>query len=611
MLNKFYLAFLCFISINTFSGSILHAQEQETIYTDEITITATKIPVSLSETPRSIIVLSPEEIKRAPVQNLQDLLSYYSGVDVKKRGPEGVQADISIRGGSFEQTLFLLDGIRISDSQTGHNNLNIPVNLEDVDRIEILKGQASGIYGPNALSGVINIITKKDWARNLSMNLSGGDFGYYRAGASIAYPIGDLSNRFSFSKAYSDGYRHNTSFSNTTFAYNSALRFNYGTAQISAGYNDKRFGANGFYSDKYPDQWERIKTLFVTSSARCNLGMLSINPKLYWRRNRDNYLLDYTRPDFYNNLHITNSYGIELQSVLETSTGSIMFGGEYGRDEIESNNLGNHERSKGGLSGEYILSAIKDLKIVAAAFAYNYDNFGWKFWPGIDAGYKLTQKLHIYSSIGKSFRVPNFTELYYNSPVQKGNVMLQPEEAVSVEAGLNYTASVISGSLAVFNRSGNNFIDWVRESSDKSWFSANIADITTKGFEAGISLHQDFFSITPINSLSLNYTFIESDMTRGTYQSKYILDHLKHQVVLNISHNMPVNMIMTWVMKYESRFNQNEYFIADAKLSLPYKSLSLFIEASNLFDKHYAGTSGIPMPGRWVMGGLNLNADTF
>ncbi|MGE5410295.1 MAG: TonB-dependent receptor, partial [Clostridiales bacterium] len=141
--------------------NFLQAQEEpddeETIITDDVIVTAKKIPVLTLESVKNVLVISSEELQNVPAENIQDILGYCTGIDVKKRGPGGVQADISIRGGSFEQTLILIDGVKLSDPQTGHNSLNLPINMEDIERIEVLKGQASNIYGSNALSGVINI----------------------------------------------------------------------------------------------------------------------------------------------------------------------------------------------------------------------------------------------------------------------------------------------------------------------------------------------------------------------------------------------------------------------------------------------------------------------
>lgn len=583
----------------------------ETIFTEDVLITAARAPMLAPEVPRGIIVLSAQEIENAPADNLQDLLAYYSGIDIRKRGPEGVQADISIRGGSFEQTLILLNGIRISDPQTGHNNLNIPVSLNDIEKIEILKGQASALYGANALSGVINIITKKGRNRGLSVNASAGGFGYYGAGASLSLPAGGFQNRISFLRDHSSGYRYNTGFTKTTASYSSTFFFNDGNAGIFAGYTDRDFGANGFYSDKYLNQKERIKTLFLAASADYNTGRLELSPKFYWRNNNDNYLLDFTRPDFYNNLHKTNSYGSELQISYKVPTGIFTAGIEFGRDQISSNNLGEHSRSKGGFSAGYVFSGIRDLKVIASGYAYKYAGFGWKFWPGLDVGYNLTGSTNVYISAGKSFRLPTFTEMYYSSPVQKGNTLLQPEQAFSFEAGIKSSASRISFNASAFFRKGNNFIDWIRSGSDLPWHAENIAELTTKGLDAGIQFRRELFNDLPLGLISINYTYIDADLKRQLNQSRYVLDHLRHQLNIIVDHDLPFEFLMNWSLRFENRFNQDKYFITDAKISKAIKDVDLYLQVSNVFDVNYTGTGGIPMPGRWFTGGVKYSLNQF
>jgi iron complex outermembrane receptor protein len=116
----------------------------------EIEVSAQRSPALYSQVARIVSVIERKEIESSPAQSVQDLLEYVAGVDVRQRGVEGVQADVSIRGGTFDQTLILLNGINITDPQTGHHNLNIPLSLSQIERIEILEGPAARVYGPNA-----------------------------------------------------------------------------------------------------------------------------------------------------------------------------------------------------------------------------------------------------------------------------------------------------------------------------------------------------------------------------------------------------------------------------------------------------------------------------
>jgi iron complex outermembrane receptor protein len=586
----------------------LFPQQKDTanVIKEEVIITAGIVPVSVSETPRSIFIIGSGDIKDSPAQDLQDLLSYVPGLDVRARGIEGVQADVSIRGSSFEQTLILLDGVKLMDPQTGHHNMNLPVNLNDIERVEVLKGQASSIYGSNAMGGVINFITKKDNKIELGADLSGGSFGFYNGGLSLHSPFSGFQNMFSVSKSHSDGYRHNTNFDITTFYFKSYVPYNTGSANLSVGYTDKSFGANGFYTTQFPNQWEQTKTLLVSSSADYSIGQMKLSPQIYWRNNKDHYMLDFTNPGFYLNDHNTNSYGAQLRSVYFTNVGSLELGGNLNFDNINSTNLGNHNRREGGISAEYVSAPFEKFKVLLNGFAYNYDNYGWKFVPGIDLVYQVSNEFNLYTTFGKSFRIPTYTELYYNSPAQKGNSLLQPEELITYEAGLNYNASPFSASLSLFSRNGKNLIDWVKGLNDSFWQARNIAEIKTVGVDAGVTYRPLFGDDSFVKKISLNYTYLSSDFKEPNLLSQYILDHLRHQFIAEVSHSISYNIIFNWAFRYENRYAFESYFIIDLKVARSFGNFDLSLSALNLFNNSYLDISGVPLPGRWLKAGISF-----
>ena len=599
------------VLFSTFFMSLTFGQSTDTSYytTDEIVVSAGRTPITINEVPRSYTIITQEEIKNAPVENIQDLLGYYAGVDVKKRGSEGVQADVSIRGGSFEQTLILIDGIKLSDPQTGHNNMNLPINIGDVEKIEILNGQASTVFGPNALAGVINIITKKSDGQKLTLGVSGGENGYYRGSISAQLPVNDFDNLISVSRTKSDGYRHNTDFDIITAFAKSGFNFTSGKAGISIGYTDKAFGANSFYTTKYPNQWEHTKTLFTTAIAAYSIKNFTFTPKLSLRHNTDYYVLKYENPAFYKNDHTTNAYNIEFQTVATVPFGSFALTEELGFDDINSSNLGVHNRRKSGVAGEFISQSWNQFKLLVSGYTYNYTDFGWKFLPSVNLGFQVTEELNSYISYGKSFRVPTFTELYYLSPVQKGNTLLQPEEAATVEVGLNYTQQIFSTNLGLFSRKGTNLIDWIKETpATTAWHSENISHITTNGIEAGFSLFPSkFIGSGIIKRISVHYEYLDSKPDQSNFISLYALDHLKHQITAEITHYLPYSLSTTWVFRYEVRINQDPYFITDVKFSYNYQHIDLKIEAENLFNTSYLDLSGIPLAGRWVKAGVEYS----
>ncbi len=577
---------------------------------DEIVISSGRMPIAFSNLSRNVSVMTFQEIKNLPVSNIQDLLKYVSGVDLRARGTEGAQADISIRGGSFEQTLVLIDGVKLSDPQTGHHNLNLPVSIDAIERIEVLKGQGARIFGANAFSGAVNIITKKHNTTVLTLSSLGGENGLYELNAFGSVPIGNLGNNISFSKRKSDGYRHNTNFENTSFSIGENISLGENHFNFLYGYLDKNFGANSFYSALFPNQFERTITRIANVSAEIPLGSLQLSPKIFYRNNFDDYHLDYLRTDWNHNTHRNESYGGELQASFNSMLGTTFFGGEFGRDEIRSSNLGTHSRAKSGFYAEQLFHPAENVSISAGIFAYNYSSIGWKFWSGFDISYLATEELKLFGSVGKAFRLPTFTELYYVSPANMGNINLLYEQTTNYEAGVSYAQNIFRASGSVFIKDGKDLIDWVRAKTTDPWRVENVSNLTTIGTELNFNLRvSQLIDSSPITEVNISYVYLSSDRETGKYESKYLLDHLRHQLVIGLSNNLPFGLKQGWILRYEERENITSHFIADSQISIHLEMFDLFLRASNLFNTSYFDIPGIPLPGRWISAGIKFRIE--
>jgi vitamin B12 transporter len=600
--NLLLIIFIFFVCVRKINSQVKNYQ------LDEIIVTASKAPISISDLTRDVIVINKDEIKSLPVNSVEDILQYYGGVDLRQRGINGVQADVSIRGGNSEETLILIDGIKITDPQTSHHNLNLPFSLDNIQRIEILKGQGSRIFGPNAFSGVINFITKKGNNNSIFAKISGGENNYFDGEVSGSYSVDFINNYISFSKTKTDGYRHNTNFDRINFSYNSSIKAGEGRVNLFFGYDDNKFGANGFYSVKYPNQWEHTTTKFLNAGAEFGNEIFSISPKIYWRRNDDNYLLNYEDPGFYQNIHRTNVIGGELQTSLTTKFGITSLGGEYVKDKIESTNLGDHDRNKKGIYLEEKISPLENFTVITGAFLYNYSGLGWKFWPGLDAGYSFSNNLRIFGSVGKAFRIPDFTELYYSSPASVGNQSLNPEETLNYEAGLNYLSNQFSAKFSLFRKEGKNLVDWVRTNPNDPWMAMNIAKLNTSGFEINFSFMPDFKNF-PIYKIGVDYTFLDSDRKEETFESEYLLDYLRNQLVFNLENYWWFGIRQSWFFRYEDRLTFKDHFVLDTQISKELGNFEVFIKATNLFNKSYQQVSGVPLPGRWIISGIKFRME--
>lgn len=594
----------------TFSGT-LFGQQTEDI--DEVVVLEKRIETPYSEQTRSIEVITKEEIADAPVNNVQDLLNYYSGIDIRQRGPHGVQADAGIRGGTFEQVLILVNGIRISDPQTGHHSLNLPVDIENIERIEILKGPGSRIFGQNAFSGAINIITKKPEKTGLKAQVAYGENALLGGKLSAAKAGEKWSHYISGSHDQSDGYKYNTDFNISNIFYQSGRNLNHGKVNLMAGFSNRAFGANGFYaSPDYMDQYEEVQTSLVAFSYKQLVTeKIQVKSNLYWRRNQDEYLFLRHNPSFFRNLHINNTLGAEVNVQSYNKLGALGAGIDFNKVWLSSNNLGQRERTVFSLSAEQRFSMFEDkLKITPGVQFNYYSDFDPVFLPGIDFGYELRTGLGLFANIGYTYRVPSYTDLFYSSPINLGNGSLQPEYALSYEVGLRSTSvKGIEAQLSWFYRNGRDIIDWVIEApGDSIWRANNIAELSHAGFETSIDIRfkrlldkKNYW----LDYINFGFTYIDARVDQSGLSSRYALENLNFQLTSNIRINYIGNKLyQTFSMRYFDRVNLDDYFIANTRLTWQGDRFKVFANVSNIFDKEYKETNLVVMPGRWASLGV-------
>ena len=324
-MKKTLLAILIFQIITT----NINAQENKSeIELDQVElITSPRIEIKNTNNSISILTISREEIQKSTATNVSELLQQIAGLDIRRRGAEGMQADLYIRGGSFDQTLLLIDGIKVEDPQTGHHTMNMTLPLEVIEKIEITKGSAGRIYGQNAFTGAINIITKKDIENNISLNLTGGSFDQKRAAVTMQRNLKNSDLLINYSRKESEGYRYNTDFKNDEFFIKSNFKIKDQNISAIGAFNERKFGANGFYASPAAiDQYEETQASIVGLSTTYKKDKLIIKPKLYWKRNQDMYVYLRQDPSVYRNLHISNKVGVEVNASTPNAIGNLGIG---------------------------------------------------------------------------------------------------------------------------------------------------------------------------------------------------------------------------------------------------------------------------------------------
>jgi iron complex outermembrane receptor protein len=646
------------IGVLSLSCSILvlpgHSQEQpDSSRTDktnreidlgEVVVSAQRTPTVQSQLMRTVQVITKAEIEQSPATGLAGLLEHVSGVDIRQRGAFGMQADISIRGGTFDQTLILLNGVNLTDPQTGHHNLNLPVDLSAIQRIEVLQGPGARIFGPNAFNGAINIITREPGEKSLAVTLAGGEYGFARASVNASFEAGKTAHFLSVDGNRSDGYIPNTDFENLNLYYQSRLSLLKIPLSFQTGYTVRAFGANSFYTPRYPNQFEETKSGFFSLSSEIT-GKTTFRPLIYWRRHHDRFeLFRDDAPEWYttHNYHMTDVAGASANWLRTSSRFRSSLGLDYRYEHIFSNVLGNelavpvavpgesgifftrsYQRQHLSLMAEQAVYAGR-LSLSGGLLAHLNNSLpqGISLYPGLDAGWQVSQHLRWVASVNRTLRLPTFTDLFYAGPTNLGNPDLKPEEAISLETGLKINKGRVNAELLTYRRWGRNMIDWAKFPGDEKWRSLNLTRVNITGAEAGFNLS---FGGTGLNkflsNVSIHYTWLQADKESEGFTSLYVLDHLRHKLDAGFSHRFSTRSGLIWKLSWQDRAGGYQPF-ADGSFSeeIPYKpviqldvkahydfrKIQLFAEATNLTDARILDHANVPQAGRWVMGGVKL-----
>ena len=571
---------------------------------DSVTIESTRIDLPFKENSRTISIITAEVIEDSPATNLAELLQQEAGIDIRRQGIYGMQADLYIRGGSFDQTLLLIDGIKVEDPQTGHHTLNIALPLEVIKRIEIIKGPAARIFGQNAFTGAINIVTKTNGDLKNNVGFQLGSYNQQHATATLGKSLDNASVMGHASINSSEGYRYNTDFQNQNYFLKSSFNTKTTPIDVIATFSERKFGGNQFYAINAKEQYEETQSSLVGISTIIKRGDLKISPQLYWKRNQDMYLYIRNNPSVYRNLHISNKVGIQINSSYSSSFGVTGFGIDVAKVKMNSNRLGNRERWMGNFFLEHRFSLLDNKLDVTPGVAVNYfSEFDFNAFPGIDLGYRINDSFRVYANAGYTYRVPTYNDLYYVGRQDIGNENLVPERAISEEVGLKYFGNKLTASVAFFNRDSDNLIDYTKENEDDKWQSNNLKRLNSNGIEAQLSSPFKLGQYT--QSLSLGYTYLNEDL--GTVKSnfsKYVINSLNQHLTANIKTQFSKNFSQSVVYKFADRANGENYSVVDVQLKLMINTLELTLTGNNIFNASYIETGIVPMPKGNVLVGL-------
>ena len=612
---------------------------------EEVSVTGSRAPLTKSQAARMVTVLERADIAQAPVQSINDLLKYAVGVDVRQRGPLGAQTDISIRGGTSEQIILLLNGINICDPQTAHNAMDLPIDLSEIVRIEVLEGPAGRIYGTSSLVGAINIVTRPALSTSADLNLEGGSYGYAKFSGRANLKRSHWNNQVSAGYGRSDGYSRskagslNTDFSGSKTFYQGQYEDDDITLHWHLGIADKGWGSSTFWASprwQADDQYEHTTKIYSAIQGENRRGLLHFTPSIYWNQNRDHYEGYRGEPEkMAYNRNRTNVYGVNLSSYFDWKAGRTAFGAELRNEDLVSGNLGeplshpdgyytlgvNRTNISGYLEHNLLL---KDFTLSAGLVAVKntWSHMNMTVYPGIDISYRPNSHWKLHASYNTSLRMPSFTEMYYKLQGYAADPHLKPEEMQAIELGINLQSSFFNLPSSIFNlqvalwhHHGKNMIDWIMDTSkgdDAVWESVNHTEINSTGLETSFHVQSS------VCNFQCSYSYITQDKKQESgIVSQYALEYLRHKLVATLRLPLWRRLDLSTTCRWQDRVGSytdfdgqahdyQPYFLTDTRLTWKQRHWQAYLEANNLFDISYHDFGLVEQPGRWLIAGFRF-----
>ncbi len=646
--------------------------DNDTIPTDkefdlsEVEVSGTRAPLSAGQAARMVTVLHAQDIEGAAVQSVNDLLKLCVGVDVRQRAPMGAQTDISIRGGTSEHIAILLDGICISDPQTGHNALDLPIQLSEIERVEVLEGPAARVYGAQSLLGAVNIVTKRPLTPeggtskcSADVFLEGGSYGYLNAGGVLNAPVINerITNSVSGSYTRSDGFNRskadnlNNDYEGGKFFYRGSVNFGQSQGQSQSlrytfGLAQKRWGSSTSYGLGSDEQYERTNKMYATIAGDFTIGSnLHVKPAVNWQQNKDYY--QWTRGVSKANINNTNVYGASLNVWFDWALGRTTAGYELRNEDLLSVNLGEPLSSTHEIAGtdrfyDHGLNrtnhswhlehnvVYKNFTASAGLMALRntWNDMPYHVYPGVDLAYQLARNWKLYASYNTSMRMPTYTELYYKVDGHLADKNLLPEEMQAFEVGTKYASRFGVASLSLFKHHGTNMIDWIldmnKPETERVWTSVNHTEVNSYGaeFNSRWNLQQVVKNQRVLKTFTLGYSYIwqEQEQTENLL-SRYTLEYLRHKLVasldMNLYHRGSNALDMNIAYRFQNRIgsytdgagekqNYSPYSLVDVRLDWRTSHYSIFLSANNIFAKQYMDYGNVKQPGAWFVGGVKF-----
>lgn len=610
-------------------------------------VSASRAPLAADVVARQVLTLTHDDLAAAGVRTINDVLKLSASVDVRQRGGFGIQTDISIDGGTHDQIAILLNGVLLVNPQTGHNAADFPVNISDIERIEILEGAASRVMGSQAFSGAINVVTRGAASVSpLEAMVEGGSYGTVRGEARTSWSIekGWMVSA-SGSGQRSDGavkngyFKGAKGYGQVTYT---GTDFN---LQVQAGVTTNDFGANTFYSAAYPNQWEATRRYLLSARAESK-GRVHLVPQVSWVRSLDHFQLIHGS-ETGENFHRGDVFTAGVNAWTQWALGRTAVGAELREEVIYSTNLGRDlssdlqveiPRENGRMytkkDDRTNLSYFIEHNVVWRQFTLsagvmaernNAIDSRFRFYPGVDLSYRPSHEWKLFASWNRSLRLPSFTDLWYKSPTQEGNIGLRPEECSAFRLGMDYVQSVLSLRLKARYQRGTHMIDWVMFTPDDKYHATSFSlDNYGLGADLSLSLSQWWGVKQPFERFKMSYAWTTQHRRAGEdyFKSNYAMEYLRHKLVISLSHRIVSRLSANWTMRMQQREGAylvyrelrptaelrpyGTHALLDCKLSWTDPHYTLFVDLTNLTNHPYYDLANVRQPGFLVMAGVKV-----
>ena len=609
---------------------------------DSIVITASRLPEDVRLTGRRVTVLTAEDIQRAPASSFDELLRAVGGVEMFSRGGFGVQSDFTMRGSSFNGVLVLLDGARLNDPMTGHFLANLPIPLSEIARIEVVRGPAGVLYGPDAIGGVIHVFTYAglrevvDSSRAIEGTafLQTGEHALYHLDANGYYVFRRTALSAATAWQNTEGAPIQRRDGSAVFGSRGPLATDFDrqalTAAVVQGFSNMKLYLRGGVDDRTFGAYHYY-TPFATDTARettsTSWGQVQLRSQhaastpwsiqFVGRRLTDNY--EYN-PQTLANRHTSTNLMLQAQISQQMRPDLLFTAGVLGSlRRIDSNNLGEHRDYSTGVFGLARWHAT-ERATVSTGLRMDVDpGYGMEATPQLNFAYNLTRAT-LRAGVSRAVRAPTFVEQYYNTAVARpsgnlGNPDLKAERAWAYEAGIDlYPAPGIAFHGTVFDRHTNNLIDFIMLSPQDTIFLArNLLDVRTLGAELDAQLRAELVGM-PV-TVEATYTWLDARLANPGegVQYKYVLGNARHLVQVASSLQLDPLLLTVrglWKEPQVAGPFTEAYGVVDLRLAYVWNSgrfrLSLSGEVRNLFDQSYSEVFDAPMPRRWMLEGIKV-----